>query len=338
MERHGGDIYRNRVRLDFSVNINPLGIPGGVKRSLQEAVEDCSAYPDIHAKELKQAVAMGLKVPWEYLIMGNGASELLMAVIHGLKPGKTVIPVPSFYGYEYAAEAGGGEVIYYEMKKEDDFQPGDGLYQMLTEDVDLLFLGNPNNPTGKLPNPEFLERLLEHGEKRNIKILVDESFVEFCEEGHSLISRLERYKGLLLLRSFTKSFAIPGVRLGYLLCSHRETRERIARQLPEWNLSVFAQKAGVACIREEGFLEETKKLLERERRFLIKGLKERGFQVVEGEADFLLFYSERELYETLLEKGILIRDCQNFRGLSKGYYRIAVKTREENKELLAELA
>ena len=334
MERHGGDIYRNRVSLDFSININPLGIPAGVQKSLQEAIKDCSTYPDIQSQKLKQAIAFWLKLPQEYLIMGNGASELLMAVVHGLKPKKTVIPIPSFYGYEYAAGATGGEIIYYETRKEDGFQPGEDLYLWLTEEVKLLFLGNPNNPTGRLLNPEFLEKLLLHCAKQKIKIVVDESFVELCEPKGSFLSKIEQYEGLILIRSFTKSFAIPGVRLGYLICSHKETREKIERQLPEWNLSLFAQKAGVACTREEGFLRETQRVLEEERRFLTEGLRALGFWVGEGEANFLLFFSNRRLYEPLLEKGILIRDCQNFRGLSKGYYRIAIRTRAENEKLL----
>lgn len=110
---HGGDIYRNQVTVDFSVNVNPLGIPQAVKAALREAVEHCDRYPDLAGKELKQAVVGMLDVSEEYLLFGNGASELLMAVVHALRPKKTVIPTPSFYGYEYAAKATGGEIIFY---------------------------------------------------------------------------------------------------------------------------------------------------------------------------------------------------------------------------------
>ena len=124
---HGGDIYRNYVKSDFSVNINPLGIPEKVKTALCDAVAMCGRYPDPEAEALKRAVAAMLAVPEEYFLFGNGASELFMAIMHGIKPKKTLIPVPSFYGYEYAAEAVGGEIIYYEMRREDAFGLNDRL-------------------------------------------------------------------------------------------------------------------------------------------------------------------------------------------------------------------
>ena len=109
---HGGDIYRNDVKVDFSVNVNPLGIPKAVEAALYEAVDKCSKYPDISAEKLKKAVSGILHIPMENLLFGNGASELFMAIIHGIRPRKTVIPVPSFYGYEYAARAADREIIY----------------------------------------------------------------------------------------------------------------------------------------------------------------------------------------------------------------------------------
>ena len=114
---HGGNVYRNHVDIDFSINVNPLGIPESVKTALHRAVEMCDKYPDIEAEKLKKTVGEFLAVPGEYLLFGNGASELFMAIVHGIKPKKIVIPVPSFYGYEYAAKTVDSEIIYYEMKK-----------------------------------------------------------------------------------------------------------------------------------------------------------------------------------------------------------------------------
>lgn len=331
-------MYGNPVKMDFSVNVNPLGIPESVERALEEAVSVCGRYPDIEARELKGAMGAMLGIPQEYLLFGNGASELLLAVIHGIKPAKTVIPVPSFYGYEYAAAAGGGEILYYETGRDRSFSPGEELLDVLTEDVGLLFLANPNNPTGSVPDREYLRRVLAHCRERGICVALDECFAEFCREDVSMLPETESFGNLILIRAFTKLFAIPGVRLGYLVCSDPSLRERIAGQLPEWNLSVFAQAAGCACARETEFVRKTRTYVTGERQFLSERLRGLGLEVFPGEANFLLVYSKEPLYEPLLRQGILIRDCGNFRGLPEGFFRVAVRTRAENEALLEALS
>lgn len=333
-EIHGGDIYGNRVTLDFSVNVNPLGVPEAVKKALHHAADVCMQYPDIAARKLKKAVSQMLQVSEEYLLFGNGASELFLAIVHGMKPKKTVIVVPSFYGYEYAAGAAEGEVIFYETKEEDGFSLKEDFFRILTEEAELLFLANPNNPTGKLLDMDYLKRLLWHCKRQGIIVVLDECFIEFCDGGSSVLRDLEQFENLLLVRAFTKSFAIPGVRLGYLVSRNQLLLDRIRGHLPEWNLSCFAQAAGVACAAQREFLEETAAYTRKERQFLEAGLKKHGIRVFPGAANFLLVYSPMPLYESLLERGILIRRCENFRGLSKGFYRIAVKTRKENETLL----
>lgn len=331
---HGGDIYNNHVKLDFSVNTNPLGVPERVKMAMHEAVGHSDQYPDIRAEELCHAVSRMIEAPEEYLVFGNGSSELLLAIIHGLRPKKTVIPVPSFWGYEYAAGAGDGEVIFYETKEEDNFAVTGELDAFLTDDVDLIFLSNPNNPTGRLMDRELLKMLLGLCRDRGIYVVLDESFNGFCGKEFSMLPEVEEFDNLILVRAFTKIFSIPGVRLGYLLTSSEELRRKIRRQLPEWNLSCFAQAAGCACATQLEFAAIASYIVQNERCFLEKGLKEMEFKVFPSNANFILFYSEKRLYEPLLEKGILIRDCSNFRGLKPGFYRVAVKTRKENKLLL----
>lgn len=319
---HGGDIYRNHVEIDFSVNVNPLGIPKRVEDALHESIAMCKSYPDIKTEKLKKAVGKMLGVEEEVLLFGNGASELFMAIVHAIRPKRTVIPVPSFYGYEYAAKASEGEVVF-----------GDS-YSEITEGTDLLFLANPNNPTGTLLSKKEIKELLDYCRERNIVVVLDECFIEFCESDSSMISEIEQYKNLIIVRAFTKIFAIPGVRLGYLISSNQEILDRIRMQLPEWNISSLAQAAGIACAKEMEFVERTIAFVDKERTFLTEGLKNFGFKVIPSSTNFIFFYTEKELYEPLLQRGILIRDCSNFRGLKKGYYRIAVKTREENQILL----
>lgn len=331
---HGGDIYRNFVSLDFSINVNPLGVPESVKTAIQKAAKNCSSYPDIEAERLKQAVGRMLDVPKEYLIFGNGSSELLLAVVHALNPRKIVIPVPSFYGYEYAANAAEGEIVYYDTRAEDGFCVTETLCEMLTEDVGLLFLANPNNPTGNLMQPCVLKQILNHCRNAGIYVVLDECFIEFCGKKRSMIPEIAKYDNLILIQAFTKSFSIPGVRLGYLICSNKGLLHSIRRHVPEWNLSCFAHAAGCACARETDYIRKTKDCIEKERQFLEEELKNRGYFVFPSDANFILCYTREPLYQKLLERGILIRDCRNFRGLHEGYYRIAVKSRKENEMLL----
>lgn len=350
---HGGDIYRNKVNMDFSVNINPLGIPKEVEAALHRAAKRCSQYPDPEAVKLKEAVADGLSVPKERLLFGNGASELFMAAAHTLRPAKILIPAPSFYGYEYAAKASGGEIVYFPLREEDGFALKEDFLDALSEDIDLLFLANPNNPTGRLIRRELLEKILQSCRDKNITVVLDECFIEFCPGGNcegeasqsapsqsalsqsdpSALSLTGKYDNLLVARAFTKIFAIPGVRLGYLVSGNAALLKKIESHLPEWNLSVFAEEAGVACARQQAYAVKTAEYVRREKQFLIKSLKELGLRVFPGEANFILIYSDKPLCERLLQKGILIRDCENFRGLSKGYYRIAVRSREDHEKL-----
>lgn len=334
---HGGDIYRNHVTLDFSVNMNPLGIPESVKEALHAAVDRCHTYPDIHAEQLKTAVGEMIGIFGEKLIFGNGASELFIAIVHALQPKHVVIPVPSFYGYEHAAAAVAAHVEYVPMKEENHFLPGDELFSSLTDGVDMLFLANPNNPTGVRMEKEDLKRIAMHCREKHITVVLDECFIEFCEDHDSMLDQLEELDNLIIVRAFTKIFTIPGVRLGYLVCRNEEIREKISRQLPEWNLSTFAQMAGVACAKETQFVSGTAKYLKMEREALLDGLKQvpgMDCTVYPGAANFLLLKSSKPLYQKFLAHGILIRDCSNFRGLGAGYYRVAVKTKEDNEQLL----
>lgn len=334
MSIHGGDVYRNHVDIDFSINVNPLGTPECVKEALHRAVEMCGKYPDMEAERLGEAVSTFLGVPKQYLLFGNGASELFMAVVHGIKPKKVVIPMPSFYGYEYAAKSVDSEMIYYEMNQEDNFCVTEDMNRILTEDVDLLFLANPNNPIGNLLDKEMIKKLLLHCRDKGIYVVVDECFIEFCGNQFSLLPEIRESEHLILVRAFTKIFSIPGVRLGYLVCKSKAVHTKIARQLPEWNLSCFAQEAGCICAKQAEFILKTKNYIEYERQFMEKRLMQLGLRTFPSMSNFITVYSDKPLYGKLLKRGILIRDCSNFRGLGKGFYRIAVKSREENEILL----
>ena len=341
MQYHGGDIYRNQIRQDFSVNTNPLGMPDPVKEALHQAVEEAENYPDIRAQALSAAVAEQLQVQKEQLVFGNGASELFHAVLHAIKPSKILIPVPSFLGYEEAAKAIDCEVIFYEMKKEENFCLTDRILDVLDENISLVFLANPNNPVGNLVEPELIFQIAEKCRQCDITLVLDECFMELTgkEQTYSFFKRLDEFSNVVVIRAFTKLYAIPGVRLGYLVCE-QNLAEKIRLQLPEWNLSVFAQRAGVAAIKEQEYIARAVVCIQTQRQFLLEELQAAGCSVFDSDADYLLFYSEMPLYELFLQRGILIRDCSNFRGLQRGYYRIAVKSEEQNRmfaEVLREI-
>ena len=338
---HGGDIYRNQITADYSVNINPLGIPERIRTALTDAVNLCHAYPDIHATELITDISRSNGADTDTIVCGNGASELFVAVMHAIRPKRVLIPIPSFYGYERSARAVDAVTFFYELQEECNFCLTDTFLKVLTENLDVLFLANPNNPTGQLIDRALLYKILKVCKERQILVILDESFIEFTGE-ESLIKEksltneqaLQDYTNVIVIRSFTKLYAIPGVRLGYLMCSDRHLCERIQAQLPEWNLSCFAQAAGLAAIQEINYAERTEAYVKQERDYLEHALAELGIRVYPGDANFLLLQSKFPLYEKLLEQGILIRDCRNFRGLEQGYYRIAVKKHEENQNLV----
>lgn len=357
---HGGDIYRNRIRLDFSVNINPLGMPESVRRALAKGLGSAEYYPDIKSQELVSRLAEKTGVRPENIVLGNGASELLMAAVHAFSPEKILIPVPSFYGYEYAAKAAEAHVEFYHMREEEGFELTEDFLGCLTADTDMLFLANSNNPTGKYISAKLLQKILDKCEKNDVIVILDECFMELSDEPeiNSFLSgsdktKLVLFKNLMVLRSFTKTFAMPGLRLGYMVCSDTEKAAKIKRHIPEWNISALAQAAGCAALGGtaldenpfdvEAYLKEAGRLIKAERDFLENALAELGFIYIRSRADYILFKTtggalpEADLYEELLKKRILIRDCSDYRGLSKGWYRIAVRTHEDNLELIKEI-
>ena len=340
---HGGDVYRNQVELDFSVNINPFGMPDGVKKALCDAIFLCTQYPDEKVSKLSEAMAKKLDVPQECLLFGNGASELFVAIIHARKPKTVLVLAPSFSGYEHSAACEDCQVRYYYLKKEDNFELTEHFVQELIRQIkaheapDLIFLANPNNPTGACISFDLLSQIVFLCCEHKITLVIDECFIEFTKrQNESLIKTAIHSSYLIVVRAFTKIYGIPGVRLGYLASSEKMV-SCLKKQLPEWNVSLLAQYAGAAALQEDEFVQKTSEYVKKQRKYLTEKLRLLGLTVWQGEADYLLFYSEKNLYEMLLKKKMLIRDCSNYKGLESGYYRIAVKKQEENDRLIAAL-
>ena len=234
----------------------------------------------------------------------------------------------------------GAEICCHELLETDGYAVTERFLTAIGEGVNAVFLAVPNNPVGTVVEPELLEKIAERCQKYGVTLILDECFVMFtgAEERYSFLKKYRNYPRVVIVRAFTKLYAMPGVRLGYLVCSDAALTEAIRADLPEWNLSVFAQQAGCVACGQRAYVEHSVAFVCRERAWLTEQLSEIGITVFASNANFLMIKDGRPLAKELLKKGILIRDCSNYRGLSGGYYRIAVRRREENERLLAALA
>lgn len=336
MYQHGGDIYQHKNILDFSANINPLGIPEKVLDAAWKGTQLSYYYPDPRCDELREEIARVSKIPKEYIIMGNGAADLIFSLAYGLKPRKALIPVPTFHEYEKALCSAGCEISYYFMKEQVSFTLEEDFLGSITKDLDIIFLCNPNNPTGHLLSRDFLKKVLNQCEECGILLVVDECFIDFIEEPEtfSLKELTMNTKNLFILKAFTKTYGIPGLRLGYGYTSNTNLLLKMREATQAWNVSLPAQMAGIAALKEVEYLKETALLIKKERKFLISALKELGFIVYGSKANYIFFHGSKNLYEKCLYKGILIRDCSNYKGLEDGYYRVAVRKHEDNRKLI----
>ena len=210
------------------------------------------------------------------------------------------------------------------------------ILDAIDEDLDIMFICNPNNPTGVLTERALIERVAEKCREKDVVLVVDECFMDFIDgrEKYSVTDKLEEYDNVIILKAFTKLYAMAGVRLGYCLCANPEIMEALDRVRQPWNLSNLAQAAGVAALKEKQYVEESLAAIEAERIRLIKSLKSLGFTVYGSGANYIFFKGDADLYEKALERGILIRDCSNYVGLEKGYYRIAVRLQEDNDRII----
>ena len=342
---HGGDVYSNNIILDYSVSLNPLGMPDVVAEAIKSAASVADRYPDPYCRELVNAIACKEGVSADYILCSNGGAELIYAYCSAAKPERPAVCVPSFSEYETALQLDGKQIIKYTLDEKRGFLLDEGVIDTIRQQsADLLFLCNPNNPDGRLIPDGLLDDILAECNRMGCAVFLDECFLELSDgNDNSKVSLIKKYPGLFILKAFTKSFSCAGVRLGYGICSDKMLLSSISRRLQPWNVSVPAQQAGLAALREEGFVRAGREIIKKERIWLSKALTDAGLQVYPSEANYMLIrvpdegeseYSRRGFGERLLEKGILIRSCENFEGLGKGWYRISIKRRHENETLL----
>ena len=343
---HGGDLQGAAEKsgkepselLDFSANINPLGMPPGVREAVVESLEQSLCYPDPFCRRLRRELAEHTGQKPEHILCGNGGADLIYRLVYALRPKKALVSAPAFAEYEEALVQTETEILFHELGEN---PVTEAFLERLSPDLDLVFLCNPNNPTGLLTEKPLIRKLLDRTRELGARLLLDECFLDFVPEeaAYTAADLLEKYPNLVILKSFTKLFAIPGLRLGYVLCSDTELLSQMQKAGQPWAVSEPAQAAGIAALRSEGFQEQTIRLVTEERAFLKKALEDLGFHVLDGQANYLCFRAQGDenLTERLLREGILLRSCANYRGLGKDYYRTAVRSRKENERLLAAL-
>ena len=336
---HGGDVYRHKNVLDFSSNMNPLGTPQKVIEAAAESLKSVCNYPDIRYEELAEKLSAYEQVPREWVICGNGAAELIFTLALAIKPKQALLLAPTFAEYEQALATVECIPTYHDLREEDGFALNEKILEAITPQMDLVILCNPNNPTGLLADPKLMERIVRQCEEMGSFLVIDECFQDFIEnqEQHTKKHLLDSCRNLFLLKAFTKRYAMAGLRLGYGLCSNPEVLEKMQAAVQPWNVSIPAQAAGVAALDEKEYVREARKIIRSEREYLRGGLEKLGFQVYNSSANYIFFRGPEGLVEHALKKQVLIRNCSNYRGLTEGYYRVAVRTHEENRKLLEAL-
>lgn len=337
--RHGGEIYNIIIKDDFSVNLNPKGCPKAVSDAINRAVGMISNYPDLYQLSLRENIARLENVSEDCVLGGNGASELIMGVVRLVNPKRALVLAPGFYGYEHCLNSLDCHIDYYHLYEQsdvDDYVLGDDFIERINEETDLVILGNPNNPTGRVIDEEVLDRIINRCEDTSTRLIVDECFLSLSDKGSSCVRYINSCDFVYVIKAFTKLLSIPGIRVGYIL-SDKKNILKLQKMLPEWNMSIIAQEAaisGAQYLSETDYIDESKALVSVQRTYLTDSLKEIGIRTYASDANFILIYTDIPLYDRLLEKGILIRDASNFVGLTKGYYRIAVKDQVSNTRLI----
>lgn len=328
---HGGDIYKKSISYDFSISINPLGIPYEVQSALWKSLNHICEYPDIRQRELKAALSTIEDCSPENIVGGSGSSELFLAIVQAFRPNNALLVSPCFSGYEYALKTVKECCITY--CKESDLAV---LPDIINADTGMVFVANPNNPSGRNIDFELLKKIVEKCEKTDTILVIDECFLLLSDHPASLSSFAKQSRKLFVVKGFTKIFSIPGIRIGYVISS-AENITLLENFLPEWNMSIPAIESGIACanlIKDSDFLSRSYVLVEKERSYLEKSLSDFGMEVTHSNTMFILLKTKVDLYEFLLNHGILIRDCRDFNGLHKGWYRIAVKDHISNQNLI----
>ena len=340
---HGGDYigYRERYgrdAVDFSANVSPLGVPQAVVRAICDAAAQADRYPDPLCRELCAAIAHTENLPADWVLCGNGAADLIFRLVLAKRPERALILAPTFAEYAAALETVGCSVRRYELSERNDFALTADFADAIG-DADMVFLCQPNNPTGQVAERSLMQSILDKCKAVGALLVVDECFLDFLPDGDSFTmkSELGGAKNLFILKAFTKLYGMAGVRLGYGLCVDANLIAQMRGAGQPWAVSSLAQAAGLAALEQTEYVARVRALIEQERPYLENGLRSLGLRVISGKANYLLFRAPNKLGEKMEKRGVALRGCGNYPGLDDTWYRTAVRTRAENDILLSTL-
>ena len=344
--QHGGNLYQISKKhniafgeiFDFSANINPLCFPDGLKRILKEDFNKIRMYPDPDCRELINIISDRYNIKKTCLIPSNGATELIYLICYLLRPKKAAIIIPTFSEYEKALSNIDCNIKFVGLKEKEEFKLELQAIRSLIKSVEVLFICNPNNPTGQKISRNTLYNILHLAKRHNVFVVIDEAFIDLIEE-ESLVARAQRQLNLFIIRSLTKFLGIPGLRLGFGVASTRLSA-KIKNFQPTWSVNTFAQIAGSYLLTDSAYIEESRKNLIKERNFLSSELKKiKSVKIFDSYTNFILFklvdrINAKDLEELLIKDKIVVRNCSNFRGLNSKFIRVAVRSHKENSKLI----
>lgn len=336
---HGGDIYSyyekyGRYPVDFSSSLNPFNAPKAVHTAYEQAYNFSFAYPPYDYKDLRKAIAKKEDVDIKNICVSNGAGELIRYIPIVFKPKNALITAPAFS--EYKKSLLESNVQEYVLKKENDFLIQDDFINSISG-KSMIFLTNPDNPVGNIINLDFIEKIAEKCSEENCILVIDECFIDLSCGGKSAVPLMQKYNNIIIIKAFTKTFSFAGLRLGYAL-SNENIIDMIDNMLPEWRVSMTANMCGIAALQDKSFVNKSKEYIEKEKKYMLDNFKFFNFKIYGSKANYIFFYTDIFDLKCILEKyGILIRDCSNYQGLKKGYYRVAVKKHDDNEKLVKAL-
>lgn len=352
-KKHGGNVWQASSKygkkvselLDYSANISPLGTPEKVKEAIRDSLDSLVHYPDPDSIELREELAKYLETEMENIIVGNGSVELIYLLAKMIKPKVVLLIHPTFSEYEFAIASEGGSVKILELKAESEFRlDADQVIQAM-DDVEMVFLCNPNNPTGYLASKQEILPIIEQAAKKKIMMVVDEAFLDFveAEKDVSVIDEIKSFDNLFILRSLTKFFALPGLRIGCGI-GNPKVLEKMNSLREPWTVNSLAQAAAVEALRDKEYARKVREVVWKEKDFLYDELgKLSGVRPYPPSVNYVFLnvsdtdLTSTQIQERMADLGILVRNCNTYPFLGEEYLRVAVRTREENLKLLAGL-
>lgn len=352
---HGGDLDEisriygiNKEEIyNFGGNVNPLGLPESVKKAISDNTNAPTAYPDVSYVSLREAISDYTGINCNYIMVGNGSTELISMCIKTINPKKAVIVSPAYSEYLREINLVGGKAELFPLQEKDEFMLNiPELKKILTNDINMLVICNPNNPTGTYITCEQTRDILIHCKKNNINVMMDETYVEFSDinKNVSAMPLVEEFDNLFIIRGTSKFFACPGLRLGYGACSNKKIIEYINSHKDPWSVNIFAEISGTVMFRDKEFIDNTHRLINSERNKIFKELFNLNrVHVYDTQSNFFLLRFKKDditssdVFNKLIQKKILIRDCADFPYLDNHFIRFCILDAKSNSLLLNEL-